>query len=127
MSQEIIKVQCGIVHEDLRFVFGSLIDQISNRHDRKMKKIRERMALDLGKATDEKLAQYITEIINVSTQQAEELNCLSQLLNSLNEADKKFGNPFAEGEPKDSTPETEVLEYLPDLEEDSLGVGSGSE
>ena len=45
MSQEIIKVQCGIVHEDLRFIFGSLIDQISNRHDRKMKKIRENRTL----------------------------------------------------------------------------------
>ena len=127
MSQEIIKVQCGIVHEDLRFVFGSLIDQISNRHDRKIKKVRERLALDLANASNEKLAEYITEIVNVSTQQAEELNCLFQLLNSLNEADKKFGNPFAKGEPKDSTPETEVLEDLPDLKEDGLGIDSGGE
>jgi uncharacterized protein Yka (UPF0111/DUF47 family) len=120
MSQEIIKVQCEIVHEDIRFIFGSLIDQISNRHDRKMKKVRERLALDLGNASNEKLAEYITEIINVSTQQAEELNSLSQLLNSLNEADKRFGNPFAEEKPKDLTPETEVLEDSLDLKKYSL-------
>jgi len=120
MSQKIIKVQCEIVHEDLRFVFGSLIDQISNRHDRKMKKVRERLALDLGNASNEKLAEYITEIINVSTQQAEELKSLSPLLNSLNEADKKFGNPFAKDKPEDLTPETEVLEDSLDLKKYSL-------
>ena len=69
----------------------------------------------------DEILKLLQRFVNASAVESREIQYAAEMLNYMNKQDEKISEEEIE-----SSSETEVLEDLPDLEEDGLGIDSGS-
>ena len=109
--------QIGLVvnKKDIRSLISHVLGLILTREN--MSRTEAIKTLDEAcKSGDvEDIVAALSELVEVAAQAAQELQNMSPLINELSEKEELV------------SPDTEVLEDLPDLKEDSLRVDDGSE
>ena len=69
----------------------------------------------------DEILKLLQRFVNASAVESQEIQYAAEMLNYMNKQDEKISEEEIE-----SSSETEVLEDLPDLEEDGLGIDRGS-
>jgi len=102
-------------NKDVRPLIGNVLSLIINRENASRAEAIEALDEACKDGDTQDILAAMARLIEVAAQTAQELQNMVPLVNSLGEKEELI------------SPDTEVLENLPDLEKDSLGVGSGSE
>tara|TARA_Y100000592_G_scaffold79253_1_gene124919 strand:+ start:748 stop:1113 length:366 start_codon:yes stop_codon:yes gene_type:complete len=105
------KLNIAVNVKDIRPVFAKMVSLILQRHTDKCNSSLEALDLSLNQGSQEQIIKNLDEWLSAHNAAAAEINLLGEILGSLD-----LGRP-----------ETEILEDLPNLEENGLGVSSGSE
>ena len=102
-------INVNINPNDVRFVLKVLLERIFARDSNHKSKAIENLDDNLNGYEAEKIKQSLIEVLEINNRTSEELSEAAQLLSDL------------------GSPDTEVLEDLPNLKKDSLGISGGSE
>ncbi len=97
--------------EDIRALTANALTAIVVRYNTNQTNATKKITKALNEYTNKEILEALKELLEYNQQLIDEVNNLSGLIYAI--------------EPLE--PKTEILKDLPNLEEDSLGVGSGSE
>jgi predicted transcriptional regulator len=116
-----VRLDITVNKEDIVPVFAQCVRLILARKTKKQEEVLLQMDKDLEAQDQESIYDTLSEYIGATAQEAQELQMASEILKNLES--KVWGSGVDRG----SSSETEVLEDLPDLKEDGLGIDSGGE
>ena len=106
-----VDLRFSIHEKDIRSLCAQVLSNILSRHQQEASICIEKINKALSEGTQDEIVMHLKSWLQNHNKAGEEIQKLGNLLDVLDSG----------------RAQTEVLEDLPDLEEDGLGVGSGSE
>ena len=121
-------IELMVNEEDVSVILTNVLNSILSRQNKIRSEALKTLKEEFSENTKAEVLNCLRKIIKNNIRTSDEINLLAPLVLSLNNEPGDIDSVYHEimGQFRSSA-ETEILEDLPDLEEDSLGVDSGSE